>query len=158
MLTTGQVLWLKLPFGRVDDISQRYHPYLIINISGNSIKVVEVGQMDSENDHPWEVVQGKKIPIDNKNPDEKVIYKKSYLQTDRKIQIEIFDGLEKYLDTTETLSSTKFAKVRNGYYAKRNLRGTDAYRDLFFTESEIREYNPYPDWERAHIERMKKYF
>ena len=156
-LKIGQVLWLKLPFGDTDDISQVYHPYLILDISGYGISIVEVGQMDSENDRPWEVLRGKKIPVDNANPKENVIYTLSYLQTDRKIQIEYFDELVQYLDTEETLSPKKLQKVVNGYYDRRMKYGSDNFRDMYFQKDNILELNPIEEWEEWKTRRLRKY-
>lgn len=157
MLEIGQVLWLKLPFGKTDAVSEIYHPYLILSINSFGVQLVEAGQMDSENDHPWEVLNGKKIPVDNINPDETVIYKPSYLQTDRKIQIEYFEGLAQYLDTTDKLSQKKFDKIINGYYDKRQKYGSDNFRDMYFTEERVVEYNPIDEWKQKSVERKKKY-
>ena len=154
-LKPGQVLWLKLPFGQTDEISKIYHPYLVLDINEYGIKLVEIGQMDSDNNRPWEILRGKKVPVDNLNPKETVIYEASYLQTDRKIQIEYFEGLLNYLDTEDTLSQSKFQKVVNSYYDKRNKYGSDNYRDMYFREEEVIKYNPLDDWKEAQKRRYK---
>ena len=156
-LKVGQVLWLKLPFGETDDVSRVYHPYLILDVTQYGVGVVEAGQMDSENDRPWELLQGKKIPVDNLNPAETVIYVPSYLQTDRKIQIEYFDELVQFMDTPDTLSSRKLEKTINGYYDKRMKYGSDSFRDMYFTKSQVLEYNSSDEWEQAKSWRLKKY-
>lgn len=156
-LKVGQVLWLRLPFGETDDVSKVYHPYLILDLNEYGIGVVEAGQMDSENDRPWELLQGKKIPVDNANPEETVIYAPSYLQTDRKIQIEYFDELVQFLDTSDTLSSRKLQRTIDGYYARRMKYGSDNFRDMYFTKNRVLELNPTSDWEEAKTWRLKKY-
>lgn len=78
-LKVGQVLWLKLPFGKTDEISTIYHPYLVIDVLRNNAELIQVGQMDSENDKPWEIIRGMKVPIDAENPREAAIYTTSYL-------------------------------------------------------------------------------
>jgi len=153
----GQVIWLKLPFGQTDDLSEIYHPYLIIGINKHGVKILEIGQLDSENGRPWDVLRGRKIPIDNINPRETVIYEISYLQTDRKIQIEYFDGLSEYLDTEDALSEAKLKKVIDSYYDKRNKYGSDSFRDMYFSEEEIVKYNPLEEWRKAQINRLKKH-
>ena len=154
-LKPGQVLWLKLPFGQTDEISKIYHPYLVLDINEYGIKLVEIGEMNSENNRPWEILRGKKVPVDNLNPKETVIYEASYLQTDRKIQIEYFEELLNYLDTEDTLSQSKFQKVVNSYYDKRNKYGSDNYRDMYFREDEVIKYNPLDDWKEAQKRRYK---
>lgn len=156
-LKPGQVLWLKLPFGQLDDVSKVYHPYLIIGINKHGVKIIEIGQLDSENGRPWDVLRGRKIPIDDVNPKEAVIYEISYLQTDRKIQIEYFDELIEYLDTEATLSEAKLKRTIDGYYDKRNKYGSDSFRDMYFTKEEIINYNPLSDWRDAQIRRKNKY-
>lgn len=156
-LKVGQVLWLKLPFGETDEVSTVFHPYLILDINERGVGVVEAGQMDSENDRPWELLSGKKIPVDNLNPTETVIYVSSYLQTDRKIQIEYFDELVQYLDTTDTLSVKKLEKTINRYYDKRRKYGSDSFRDMYFQKSRVLELNPKSEWEEAKNRRLKKY-
>ena len=156
-LKVGQVLWLKLPFGETDATSKVYHPYLILNISGYGLSLIEAGQMDSEDDRPWDVLRGKKIPVDNMNPAETVIYVPSFLQTDRKIQIEYFDDLSQYLDTDDTLSAKKFQKIIDSYYAKRMKYGSDNFRDLYFTRDRVLELNPVEEWEEDKERRLRKY-
>ena len=156
-LKPGQVIWLRLPFGQTDELSSVYHPYLIIGINEHGVKILEVGQMDSENGRPWEVLRGRKIPVDNQNPQETVIYEVSYLQTDRKIQIEYFDGLSEYLDTEDTLSEAKLKKTIDGYYNKRNKYGSDNFRDMYFKKEEIEKYNPLTEWKHAQINRLRKH-
>ena len=156
-LKPGQVIWLRLPFGKTDDVSNIYHPYLIIGINQHGLKILEIGQLDTDNGRPWEVLKGRKIPIDNHNPEETVIYEASYLQTDRKIQIEYFDGLLEYLDTEEALSDLKFKKTVDSYYDKRNKYGSDSFRDMYFTAEEILEYNPVNEWKATQINRFKKH-
>lgn len=156
-LIVGQVLWLKLPFGKTDEISQIYHPYLILDINNYGVKLVEVGQLDSENDHPWEILRGMKIPIDDKNPQEKAIYQPSYLQTDRKIKIEYFDELTQYLDTEEPLSNNKLNKIIDSYYDKRSKYGSDDFRDMYFSKEEIVQLNPPEDWADANSYRTQRY-
>ena len=109
--------------------------------------------MDSENGRPWDVLRGRKIPIDNLNPKESVIYEVSYLQTDRKIQIEYFDGLSAYLDTDSSLSEAKLKKTIDGYYDKRNKYGSDSFRDMYFTEEEVLKYNPIDEWQASQSNR-----
>lgn len=156
-IKAGQVLWLKLPFGKTDDISRVYHPYLILNVTEYGVGVVEVGQMDSENERPWELLQGKKIPVDNTNPAEAVIYVPSYLQTDRKIQIEYFDKLVQFMDTQNTLSLNKLQRTIDKYYDRRKKYGSDSFRDMVFTKNEILELNPKNEWEAAKNQRLRKY-
>ena len=153
----GQVIWLRLPFGQTDDLSKIYHPYLIIGINKHGVKILEIGQLDSENGRPWDVLRGRKIPVDNFNPQETVIYEISYLQTDRKIQIEYFDGLSEYLDTEDTLSEAKLKKTIDSYYDKRNKYGSDSFRDMYFKEEEIVKYNPLEEWKKAQKNRLKKH-
>ncbi len=141
-LKPGQVLWLRLPFGKTDEMSDIYHPYLITGINIHGVKLVEIGQLDSENNRPWEILRGRKIPVDNQNPRETVIYEVSFLQTDRKIQIEYFDGLADYLDTEDTLSEKKYKMIVDGYYDKRNKYGSDSFRDMYFKKEEVEELNP----------------
>ena len=156
-LKPGQVIWLRLPFGKTDEVSEIYHPYLIIGINQHGVKVLEVGQLDSENGRPWDVLRGRKVPIDNSNPEETVIYEVSYLQTDRKIQIEYFDGLADYLDVENTLSETKLRRTIDSYYDKRNKYGSDSFRDMYFTKEEIIKYNPIEEWKRAQKSRLKRH-
>lgn len=156
-IKAGQVLWLKLPFGETDDISRVYHPYLVFEVNQYGIGIVEVGQMDSENNRPWEVFSGSKIPIDNMNPPETVIYVRSYLQTDRKIRIEYFDSLDQFCDTTDTLSPRKLARTVNAYYDKRSKYGSDNFRDMYFSKDTILELNPIEDWKEAQKHRLMKY-
>ena len=156
-LKPGQVLWLRLPFGQTDALSEIYHPYLIIGINKNGVKILEIGQLDSENSRPWEVLRGRKIPIDNINPNETVIYEISYLQTDRKIQIEYFDGLSEYLDTEDTLSEAKLNRTIDSYYDKRNKYGSDSFRDMYFKEEEIVKYNPLEEWRKAQKNRLRRH-
>lgn len=59
-----------------------YYPYLVIGINQHGVKALGIGQLDSENGRQWDVLRGRKIPIDNLNPEETVIYEVSYLQTD----------------------------------------------------------------------------
>ena len=157
VLKPGQVLWLRLPFGQLDEVSKIYHPYLIIGINQHGVKILEIGQLDSENGRPWDVLRGRKIPIDNLNPKESVIYEVSYLQTDRKIQIEYFDGLSAYLDTDSSLSEAKLKKTIDGYYDKRTKYGSDSFRDMYFTEEEVLKYNPIDEWQASQSNRLKKH-
>ena len=156
-LKPGQVIWLRLPFGKTDEVSEIYHPYLIIGINKHGVILVEVGQLDSENNHPWEVLRGRKVPVDNLNPQETVIYEVSYLQTDRKIQIEYFDELSDYLDTEDTLSEKKFQKVVDSYYNKRNKYGSDNFRDMYFVKEDVMKYNPISEWKDAQRRRFMKH-
>ena len=156
-LKKGQVLWLKLPFGLTDEVSKVFHPYLIIDMNSFGCGLVYVGQMDTDNGKPWELLRGRKIPVDNVNPNETVIYKPSYLQTDRKIQIEYFDELDQYLDTEDTLSQKKLESTINKYYNCRNNYGSDSFRDMYFKKEEVLQYNPKDDWTNAHDARMRIY-
>lgn len=155
-ITEGQVLWLKLPFGKTDEVSKVYHPYLIISVSKYSLGIIELGQMDSETEI-WEAVSGKKIPVDSNNPPETVIYKSSFLQTDRKITVDYFQDITKYLDTEDTLSKDKFNKVVASYYDRRNKYGSDMFRDLHFSKEDLEQYNPYIEWLEAQKKRLFKY-
>ncbi len=156
-LKIGQVLWLRLPFGKTDDVSKAYHPFLVIGSSKSDLEVVDVGQIDSMKNKPWEAFNKGLIPIDINNPHETVLYKPSYLQTDRKIQIEYFDELSHYLDTEETLSQKKLEKIIDSYYDKRYKYGSDNFRDMYFTKEKIEEYNPIDEWNSASLMRKKKY-
>ncbi len=149
-------MWLRLPFGKTDEVSAIYHPYLIIGINSHGVKMIEIGQMDSENDRPWEILRGRKIPVDNLNPEETVIYEISYLQTDRKIQIEYFDELSEYLDTEDVLSEKKFQKIVDAYYDKRNKYGSDSFRDMYFKKKEVLEINPLYEWKEAQKKKIPK--
>lgn len=152
-IKAGQVLWLRLPFGKTDEVSKVFHPYLVLEVNEFGFGLLELGQMDSENGRAWELLQGKKIPVDNLNPQETVIYEASYLQTDRKIQIEYFDELKQYLDTEDTLSSEKFRKVVNSYYNKRQKYGSDNFRDMYFTKAEVLSFNAIEEWNVAQKRR-----
>ena len=119
--------------------------------------MVSVGQMDTEHGNSWELFRSHTVPVDIENPHETVIYTTSYLQTDRSIRIAYFAELSSFLDTNAALSSRKFDKVLNSYYAKRQKYGIDDFRDMFFTKEQVLELNPLDDWERAHLARLKKY-
>ena len=152
----GQVLWLKLRFGQTDKISPVYHPYLILGFTKQDVQLVEIGQMDSKKDNPWTLARGTDVVVDNINPDETVIYVASYLQTDRKILIEYFDDLSHYLDTTDTLSEKKLEKVINRYYDLRQKHETDDFRNMRFSESEVKKLNPIRDWKKECRKRKTK--
>ena len=156
-LKVGNIIWLRLPFGKVDETSSVFHPYLVIGINNNGVKVLEIGQLDTDNGRPWDVLRGRKIPIDNQNPDESVIYEVSYLQTDRKIQIEYFDGLSDYMDTEDTLSEEKLKRTIDGYYDNRHKYGSDSFRDMYFTKEEVLELNPPDEWKKAQAYRLRKH-
>ena len=153
----GQVIWLKLPFGITDEVSKIFHPYLVIGINKHGVKLVEVGQLDSENNRPWDVLRGRKIPIDNPNPVETVIYEVSYLQTDRKIQIEDFEELSEYLDTSDVMSEKKFRKIVDSYYDKRNKYGSDNFRDMYLKKEDVLKYNSSVEWKEAQKRRFRKH-
>lgn len=153
----GQVLWLKLPFGLTDDISNIFHPYLVLDVDFPYYNIAEIGQMDTGKEKGWNAFYEKNVPVDNLNPKETAIYTLSYLQTDRKIRIECFDGLGQYRNTDDTLSRGKFEKAVARYYSYRNKYGSDYFRDLYFTEEDILKYNPYPEWEAASRRRKEKY-
>lgn len=153
-ICTGQVLWLKLPFGITDDISTVYHPYLIIDVLPGTIKIVEVGQIDSIKDKLWLLTKeaNKMIKVDE--PKEKVLYQLSYLQMDKKIQIEYFDELDRFLDSVDTLSQKRLADVINAYYSYHNKHAIEETKSMYFTKEEIEELNPIEEWRKAQLDRL----
>ena len=47
MLEIGQVLSLKIRYNMAGQVSDKKHPYLILNIDKENSKIVEIAQIDS---------------------------------------------------------------------------------------------------------------
>jgi len=153
-IEVGQVLWLKLPFGKTDDISKVYHPYLVLDILPGTIQVLEVGQIDSVKDKMWILTKeaNKKIKVDH--PKETVLYQLSYIQMDKKIQIEYFDEISKYRDCQETLSSNRLKEVIAAYYSYHQKHAIEDTKSMYFTREEIESLNPLSQWINAQKDRL----
>jgi len=153
----GQVLWLRLPFGKTDDLSCVYHPYLILDTYYDHISIVEIGQMDSKNFAPYILIKEAGKLVTKENPHETVIYCDSYLQADRRIRIEYFDGIEQFLDSNDKLSEKKFSAVRNAYFDYKRKHYIDETKEQFFTKNDVLLYNQEDEWKDAQEKRLKKY-
>ena len=156
-IKAGQVLWLRLPFGKTDNISEVFHPYLILDIYYDHISVVEIGQMDSKNFKPYILIKEAGKLVTKENPHETVIYRDSYLQADWKIRVEYFDELECYLDTTDTLSEKKFTEVRNAYFDYKRKHYIEETKEQFFTKDSVLDYNRIDEWTEAQRKRQARY-
>ncbi len=137
-LKVGQILWLKIRFNNSGDISNTEHPYLILEID-NSVKLIEVGQIDSLK--PYKLVYRANKPIYITNPTETVLTKDSYIQLDNLIQIEYFEDLKKFRRTNDTLSQGRLSSIISDYKEYHNNNIISPIKSVYITQDELLQYN-----------------
>ena len=136
----GQILWLKLKFNNEGMVSDTEHPYLVIHKNDDS--TIEVGQLDKVRGKRWKLAYESNKLITKDEPNEAVISEDSFIQMDNKFQLDEYDGLEKYLRTTERLSESKLKDVIHAYELYQETHELDENKQVYHTKAEIEELNP----------------
>lgn len=138
-IKVGQVLWLKANLDNTGLFSDIEHPYLVLDIFEDDIVVVEIGQLDSVK--PYELFHDYMALIRCEDPRESVINKDSYLNLNKRIRLEYYDGLVHYLRSEQKLSEHKLEDVLIKYRDYQEKNAIDEQLNMFFTKREIEEWN-----------------
>lgn len=139
-LKIGQVLWLKLKFDTESEISSIAHPYLIVKIENEFLRL-RLLQFDSLEGREYRAFQRANMIVTAKEPTETVIVKDSFIKLDSIIDVEIFEELKLFKRTDELLSRQKLEKVIWKY--EQYLREYDIpdTRIQFFTKEDVLSFN-----------------
>lgn len=139
-LQKGQILWLKIRFNNSGDISDKKHPYLIIDID-NEYSTVEIAQIDSlENKAHKALLKSNKV-IFNDHPTETVISKDSFVQLDNLFKVEYFEDLSDFRHSIDTLSDKKYKEVLTAYISYHKSNRIDENKVVYMEKGEIEQLN-----------------
>jgi hypothetical protein len=132
----GQILWLKLPFNNLGEVSKTEHPYVIYKISKNKAELI---QLDSMKENHYSFLHKNQFPIFKDN--ETVIIKDSYASLDNKFTIDLFDDLIKYRKTESKLTDANFNNLKRKYEWYRNKYEINKLKIVHIPEKEIKMFN-----------------
>lgn len=140
MIEIGQVLLLKIQYDNQGTIANEAHPCLIVKCD-NELGVIEVVQFDSlEGKEHKAMFKATKVVL-NRNPNETVIDKDSFVNLDTKYQIEIFDELVRSRRQTDKLSKEKLDEVIRSYDAYHMMNKIFENKMVYMSKSDIISMN-----------------
>lgn len=135
-LEVGQVLSLRIRFNNTGAISQKRHPYLIIDID-EELNTVEIAQLDSLQGKEYKAAMRSNKVIYCDEPQEEVIDKDSYVQMDNTLKIELYEKLSEYRRQTDKLSEEKLKDVLNAYKNYHERYEIDENKQVYMSETEL---------------------
>lgn len=139
-LEIGQVLSLKIRFNNLGAISQKRHPYLIIDID-QEYNAVEIAQIDSLAGKEYKAAMRSNKTIFCDEPDETVIDKDSYIQLDNTFKLEYFEDLKKFRRQRDKLSTAKLHDAAAAYRKYHDDHEISEGKNVYMDEAEIRSLN-----------------
>lgn len=135
-LEVGQVLSLRIRFNNTGAISQKRHPYLIIDID-EELNTVEIAQLDSLQGKEYKAAMRSNKVIYCDEPQEEVIDKDSYVQMDNTLKIELYEKLSEYRRQPDKLSEEKLKDVLNAYKNYHERYEIDENKQVYMSETEL---------------------
>lgn len=147
-IQVGQVLYLKIRFNNIGDISTTVHPYVVFKIDVQN-NILEVIQLDSIKPKNMKMLLHYKAKsgvsptyiVRFDNPKETVISKDSFAQLDNKFLLQNFAGLEKFLKNSNKLSSIKLKKLFEKYEEYHKKEFIDENKQVYISMEEILKLN-----------------
>lgn len=135
-LEIGQVLSLKIRFDNDGTVSNKKHPYLVIDID-EKLNTVEIAQMDSLAGKEYKAAMRSNKVVYCDEPQEVVIDKDSYVQLDNTLKIEMYSGLKAYRRQKDKLSNEKLASVLRAYRKYHELHEIDENKQVYMDKAEL---------------------
>lgn len=139
-IIVGQVLSLRIRFNNTGTISDRRHPYLVIDVN-DELDFVEIAQLDTVENKRFKAAMRSNKMILHDNPTEKVIDKDSFAQLDNTLKIEYFDELSQYRRQKDTLSENKLMAVLKAYHQYHERFEIDENKIVYMSKEEIISLN-----------------
>lgn len=136
VLEVGQVLSLRIRFNNAGDISQKRHPYLIMDID-EELNTVEIAQLDSLQGKEYKAAMRSNKVIYCDEPQEAVIDKDSYVQMDNTLKIELYGELSTYRWQTDKLSEKKLKDVLDAYRNYHESHEIDENKQVYMAKTEL---------------------
>ena len=139
-LKVGQVLVLKIRFNNNNngDISDKNHPYLIIDID-KDWNIVEIAQIDSLEGKEYKSMFKSNKTIYCKG--ETVIDKDSFVQLDNSFRLEYFDDLIRFRKRNGILSQEGLNAVISAYNEYHDKYKIDEMKNVYIDKDELLSLN-----------------
>lgn len=147
-IQVGQVLYLKMRFNNIGDISETAHPYVVFEIDtkNNILEVIQLDSIKPKNMKRLLHYKAKSgvsptciICLDN--PRETVISKDSFAQLDNKFLLQNFVGLESFLKSNDKLSDKKLKKLFEKYKEYHKKEFIDENKQVYISKKELLKLN-----------------
>lgn len=135
-LEVGQVLSLRIRFNNTGEISQKRHPYLIMDID-EEFNTVEIAQLDSLQGKEYKAAMRSNKVIYCDDPQEVVIDKDSYVQMDNTLKVELYGELSTYRRQTDKLSEEKLKDVLGAYKKYHESHEIDENKQVYMAKTEL---------------------
>lgn len=138
MIEVGQVLSLIIRYNNNGDISNDKHPYLIVNIDNEDLKI-EIAQFDKikGKEHKLLFKSNKLIRKNN----EVVIDEDSFIQMDNQFILEKYDGLDRFKRQEDKLSEDALKVVIKEYYDYHKNHHLNEVKCVYIDKDELETLN-----------------